>query len=468
MYNLPAHTNPNKIFIINRSELVDRWDGDMVLYNKILHNFKYNIVSLKSLLIKNPQYGANESGVTRASFLEPRYVRITDIDEYGLLKNEIGVTAQNIESRFILDNDDILFARSGNTVGKAYIHKKDTVNYDCFFAGYMIRFVVDKSKILPDYLFAYTQLGAYKNWVKAIQRTAGQPNINAEEYKSLQIPLPGINIQKDIASIFQSAYTQKQEKEAEAQQLLNSIDTYLLSELGITLPEKDNSLKSRMFTAQFSKMVGGRLDPLFYNSDLSLFELGKYLSKPLRDIVKAFKSGIGAGKQDQTLDGNGLIQIRPTNIDEKGNLIFTKNVYLPFHFRGDKLKYDDVLFNNTNSQDLVGKTAIVKTNEELFYSNHITVLKANLEQLVPDYLHSILNLFQKEKIFYSLCTNWNNQSGIGIDLLKNLRIPVPPIEKQNEIANHIKGIQNQAKVLQQEAEAILNDAKAEIEQMILG
>jgi type I restriction enzyme S subunit len=63
----------------------------------------------------------------------------------------------------------------------------------------MIRFKIDLLKVLPYYLFEFTQSSVYKMWVKAIQRTTGQPNINAEEYQSLQIPVPPFDKQKEIA-----------------------------------------------------------------------------------------------------------------------------------------------------------------------------------------------------------------------------------------------------------------------------
>ncbi len=468
IFSLSIHNVPNKIFLVNRSELAGRIDPEMVLYNRKTKSFKFNSIALKNLLKKAPQYGANESGIERKSLSEARYIRITDIDEYGLLKDSIGVTAETIEEKYILNNNDILLARSGATVGKAYLHNKNNVTYDCFFAGYMIRIVVDETLILPSYFFTYSQLSPYQNWVKSIQRAAGQPNINAEEYKSLMIPIPPIKIQQKIVDLIESSYAAKKIKETQAFKLMASIDTYLLNELGIHLHEKDNSLESRIFTTLFSKVTGERLDPIFYASDLSKFNSGSYQSIELKEIAIKFKSGIGAGKQDQAIDGNGIIQIRPTNIDENGLLKFDRNVYIPYDSEFDCLDVDDVLFNNTNSQELVGKTAILKEQIELCYSNHITKIKVAKEKINPDYLWIMLNLYQRHKVFYSICTNWNNQSGIGLDLLKSLKIPLPPIEKQNEIAKHIQDIHLQAKSQKEDAISILDSAKQEVEKMILG
>ena len=90
------------------------------------------------------------------------------------------------------------------------------------------------------------------------------------------------------------------------------------------------------------------------------------------------------------------------------------------------------------------------------------------------YLSEILNMYQRHKVFYSICTNWNNQSGIGLDLLSILHIPLftddrqRSLVKQQEIVDHISSIRQQAKALQEEGKAILEQAKKEVEQMILG
>jgi restriction endonuclease S subunit len=238
-----------------------------MLFSKKILSSQFKIVQLKKFLKLKPQYGANESGVIRNSLSEPRYIRITDIDEFGLLNDSIGVSASRIEDKYVLNDKDILFARSGATVGKAYLHNANLQGYKCFFAGYMIRFVINSELVLPEYVFYYTQLPTYANWVRYIQRAAGQPNINAEEYKSLLVPFPPKVVQQEVVNIYNAAYKQKQAKEAEAKELLASIDDYLLAELGITLPEQDNSLQKRIFITNFSKLTG------FIKKSLNIFIL---------------------------------------------------------------------------------------------------------------------------------------------------------------------------------------------------
>jgi restriction endonuclease S subunit len=196
--------------------------------------------------------------------------------------------------------------------------------------------------------------------------------------------------------------------------------------------------KNNIFFVKRSEL-NGRFDPLYF-----IIKIDKFISKTPFDVLKigdcilSAKSGFGVGRQDQAEENNGILQIRPTNIIDYGILNFDRNVYVPFdlipsnsHF----LQNGDVLFNNTNSQELVGKTAIYFSHDEriMTYSNHITVLKVNAKKIKLEYLWILLNIYQENKIFFTICTNWNNQSGVGIDLLKSLKIPVPTIKEQNQI-----------------------------------
>ena len=296
-YQVSQHIDNNKVFIVQRSEIEGRLDPKMALYNRKVQNSLYPKVKLKDVLVCKPQYGASEPGVPRSSIKEPRYIRITDIDENGLISHdELGATAKIIENKYILCENDILIARSGATVGKAYIHKPAL--YDCFFAGYLIRFIINTDKALPEYIFTYTQLNAYKEWVNAIQRPSAQPNINSEEYQSLEIPLPNIERQQVIVDVIKSAYLQKKQKESEAKQLLDNVDAYILNELGITLPEIKTDLKNRIFKVNRSELEE-RLDPTVYKDGIKLIS-NNYDNVKLSSVAYVNPTGTFKGKDIET------------------------------------------------------------------------------------------------------------------------------------------------------------------------
>ncbi|WP_396150882.1 restriction endonuclease subunit S [Flavobacterium sp.] len=189
-----------RIFTTSLSELTgSRFDPDYLSKKKYLlgRNSKYEFTHFKNILLKSPQYGANEEAIEGTKNQGVRYIRITDIDEFGNLKNDIWKTANTINENYILEFNDILIARTGATVGKSYIFKEEKL--EAIFAGYMIRFVIDTNKANPDFVFYYLNSKFYKYWISAIQRPSAQPNINSQEYKSLPFVLPPINKQNEIA-----------------------------------------------------------------------------------------------------------------------------------------------------------------------------------------------------------------------------------------------------------------------------
>jgi len=177
----------------------------------------WNIKSLSQVIRGKPQYGANASAV---EWLEgmPRYVRITDITQDGRL-SQSGVATLDLEDwePYRLVPGDLLFARSGNTVGKTYLYRQE--DGLCAYAGYLIRFQADPEQVTPWYLFSLTQTGYYKSWVEARKRVAGQPNINGKEYSSLQIPCPPLSRQQQFTTMVESLISSQNKRDASTERV---------------------------------------------------------------------------------------------------------------------------------------------------------------------------------------------------------------------------------------------------------
>jgi type I restriction enzyme, S subunit len=147
-------------------------------------------------------YGAN---VPKRSFDPslPRYVRITDLGGDGSLRTDGVVSiARRDAAPYMLMPGDLLFARSGATVGKTYLYMEQ--DGPCAYAGYLIRFRPKESKVAPRFLKYYVQSPLYWAWITKYQRAMAQPNINAREYESLPVLLPPLPEQRQIATILTS------------------------------------------------------------------------------------------------------------------------------------------------------------------------------------------------------------------------------------------------------------------------
>ena len=482
MYQVPHYIDNNKVFIVQRSEIEGRLDPKMALYNRKVQSSLYPKVRLKDIIVCKPQYGAGEPGIERKNFTDARYIRITDIDEYGLISHDdLGATANCIEDKYILNENDILIARSGNTVGKAYIHK--STPYDCFFAGYLIRFIVDKKKALPEYIFTFTQLNTYKDWVKAVQRPSGQPNINSEEYQSLEIPLPDIDKQQEIVDIINSAYLQKRQKESEAQQLLDNVDAYLLNELGIILPDEDYVLEKRMFYISSSECVDKRIDPKKYSpktKDLyCAIENSFYPKSSLSSFIVDSCSGDWGSDGNVDIIPHGwtkCVVLRGTEFDNKFNLSISQDKVKKRLIQTDRFikiqpLLNDIIIEKSGGSDdqPVGRVAIIDVEDykgiPLSFSNFL--MKIRVKGIDANYLYYFLKTIYNIGITDSMQSQTNGIRNLIIREYLEQKVVVPPIEKQREISKCIAEMRLKAKQLQVQGKTILENAKKEVEQMIL-
>ena len=118
-----------------------------------------------------------------------RYLRITDISEDGELLNndKKSVSAPNID-KYLLKEGDIVFARTGNSTGKSYYHEDK--NGKLAFAGFLIKYSLDKAKVNPKYVKFFTITNEYKNWVKNLSVGSTRGNINAQTFGDCPISVP--------------------------------------------------------------------------------------------------------------------------------------------------------------------------------------------------------------------------------------------------------------------------------------
>ena len=142
------------------------------------------------------EYGAQSASIEYDP-TRPRYVRITDINDDGTLNDDVVASINpDDDEQYRLEYGDFMFARMGATVGKTYAF----ITGNQIFAGYLIRYKLNQKLINPRYLFWYTKLDEYWNWVKLNQSGAAQPGINAKKYGSLRIPVPPIEQQEQFAA----------------------------------------------------------------------------------------------------------------------------------------------------------------------------------------------------------------------------------------------------------------------------
>ena len=173
----------------------------------------------------------------------------------------------------------------------------------------------------------------------------------------------------------------------------------------------------------------------------------------LGDIVIDIKSGFSCAKRFEVSKEEGIPHLRPNNIGYFNQLNLENLVYIPkdkFDSSKYSLKKGDVLFNNTNSKELVGRAVVLKEDlENTGFSNHITRIRVKKDIILPEFLSWALNYFWVRGYFLLLCNKWIGQAGINTKMLKNLDIPIPfkdgkpDLEKQKQIVEKIEKIFNE-------------------------
>ncbi|WZL73385.1 restriction endonuclease subunit S [Clostridiaceae bacterium 35-E11] len=161
----------------------------------------WEVKSLEEISIGKGEYGIN-AAAKEYEQNEPRYLRITDIDDnYEVSNNEIkSVEADEDEyKKYILKENDIVFARTGNTTGKSYLYEK--CDGELVFAGFLIKFTINPLLYDSSFLKYYVQTKYYWDWVQKMSLRSGQPGINSKEYSSLLVPVPPVDEQYKIATI---------------------------------------------------------------------------------------------------------------------------------------------------------------------------------------------------------------------------------------------------------------------------
>jgi restriction endonuclease S subunit len=241
-------------------------------------------------------------------------------------------------------------------------------------------------------------------------------------------------------------------------------------ELGIKLPEPpENTLKNRMFVTTLQEITGNRIDPayhqVYFHKLLSAIVNSKYKSKKLGEEIKEINYGASFAN-DYVESGVPLLRIKDLRRNE---IEVEKVVYLPESARkllgNSFVKQNDFLISRSGT---IGVVAIVNKDIDGFAFGSF-MIKFNLKnenvlnrEFLSYYLNCklLIDLLQRDKIGAI-------QGNITIPIIKSLLVPIPPLEKQKEIADHITGIRQQAQQLKDQTKELLKKASEEIEEILL-
>lgn len=339
------------------------------------------------------------------------WVKISDITGKFLNKTSEYITEAglNNSSAKLFSKNTILYTIFA-TLGEVTILNIDATTNQAI-AGIKI---TDKNIDL-DYMYYF--LTSKKEYISLTGRGVAQNNINLKILRNLELDLPTLKKQKEVANI------------------LDKITNL------INLHNRQSEMLEQFIRSRFTELFGSQVtNP--YNLERGI----------IGDVVKEVKYGTSS-----PADENGIYPyLRMGNITYDGYLDLTDLKYITVkdeEIHKYIVKKGDVLFNRTNSKELVGKTCVFNLDEPMIIAGYIIRIRTN-NRVIPEYLSALLNSKYGKRTLYEMCKSIIGQANINAQELQKIKLLIPPIELQNQFAKEAQAIDKSKLAIQQSLEKL--------------
>lgn len=472
-YQVPEHISKDKIFIVKKSEIEGRLEPNF--YKPSIATLERKLRSLSSKRLRS--YAQSFAGGATPSKRESEkyysdsqigipFLRVQNLQTNGELSlNECiyinEETHNGLLKRSQVSGGDLLVKITG--VGRMAIASVAPKGFVGNTNQHMVVIKTGDSSI-SKYLAHYLNLDIIERIASRHSTGGTRPALDYPSLKNIPI-IEGLDF-----SIIDDAIKVKKEKEIEAQQLLDSIDGYLLKELGIIIPE-NNNINNRVFFINISSLQRSRLDSLYFDPKycalIDCIKAGRYPLYEL-DSITSFLSTGQTPKSSCYSEEHTLFPIIKAGSYTGFEIDLDKVAYTTDKQSFSVQKNDIFILSAAHQAEYIAKqicylSALPKPNTS--FVGELLCIRAN-SSVNPMYLYSLLST----SIYKTLLNREKRgqTSHLYSQDLKQIVVPIPPIDKQNIIAEHINELRMKAKALQTEGKAILEDAKTKVEKMIIG
>ena len=466
-YQVPQHIDKNKVFIVSRSEIEGRLEPEF---------YRPSLASLEKQIRRQSSHKLRDYALYLAGGATPKkteaekfysdsesgipFLRVQNLQTDGELSLDDCVyinkeTHNGLLARSQVAEGDLLVKITG--VGRMAVA---SVAPQGFVGNTNQHMVVIKTgdPELSKYLARYLNLDIVEKVASRHSTGGTRPALDYPSLKNIPV-IEGIDFSK-----IDEAISSKKQKENESQQLIDSIDSYLLEELDVVLPEIKTDLESRQFIINRSSLEG-RLDPSVYKDGIKL------VSEKYDNVKLSSCAWINPNTSFKGKDAETTISFIPMEvIDEcysEVTSMLEKTIGESSGFT--RFQNGDLLWAKITPCMQNGKSVVVRglTNGLGCGSTEFFVIRPRTSQLSIDYLQALLHMKAIRKTAMLYFGGSAGQQRVSVNFLENFNVPLPPIEKQKEIAHHVAELRQKAKALQQEGRLQLEKAKQEIEQMII-
>ncbi|MGC4031350.1 MAG: hypothetical protein QM754_06340 [Tepidisphaeraceae bacterium] len=366
-------------------------------------------------------------------------------------------------ANYRLNKGDILFNRtnSAELVGKCEVFREDG---DWLYASYLIRVVVDKKLALPEFVSAFLNTPAGRLQIERIsRRIAGMSNVNAEELRSLVLPLPeNLDLQRKLTEELYAAKAKRDQLERDSQSLLTSTDQLLMEKLGINMVDASDR---KAFCVRAGMMKSSQRFSAAY------FHPERVLS--IRAIEKAQTQGIRSARLDEIADfiqekvpfKPGMKYLGLANVQSNtGELIETDDEpsgLCPTFKPGDVLM--------TRLRPYLNKVHLAEFKGICSPEFHVIRVKPQVSNdlnVHSEYLAMILRTSLILSQTRHMITG-NTHPRLANEDVVGLVVPIPSLSVQSELVKVAKQRRDEARGLRKKAREHWEDAKVRFESRLL-
>ncbi|PIQ07625.1 MAG: hypothetical protein COW71_15875 [Ignavibacteriales bacterium CG18_big_fil_WC_8_21_14_2_50_31_20] len=405
--------------------------------NPYIIESQYPLISLKEVIeplqerIKKDDYTGELQVVSKISFNDGR-IHLRNENKTGM-------------DLYVMPVNQLLVSKINFHQGAVAINEKSKLVCSTHYQPYKIK----HKRINGKYLVRVLRSDGFLNFIKYLRADGIKNEATYEFIGQLKIPLPQLAEQIRLVNSYNKRIMLAEKQEREANQIEKNIENYLLDTLGIKKLDKKESKKGLQFV-RFNIIERWAVDFLNKEALISALLKGKYKIIKLREFINLYQYGLSEKSSKEIV---GIPMLRMNNINNS-RLSIEKLKYISISEDEEekyRLNKGDLLFNRTNSKELVGKTAVFNENEDYTFASYLIRVVVDKEKANVNYINYLFNspLLQYQKDMVS--RQITGQANINAQEMQEFLFPLPPLHIQNEIANNIDNMNGKINTLRLQA-----------------
>jgi len=367
---------------------------------------------------------------------------------------------------------DLWFARPGDIVVAKIDLKNGAVGvvppewHNVVVTGHFAVYEPDRSKLIAEYLHLIIQAPFFKAhmWRNKVG-AEGRKEVKLDFFERELIPLPPLATQRAIVARWRAAQDEIAAARERVEARKAATNARFFVDLGLRPP--DALAMPRAFAVWWQDFLRWGVSFNFLNQSGADLSRGQYSVEYLDSLISLVQYGTS---EKANTSGDGVPIIRMNNlVDGELDLTNLKHICLPKdEVEKLKLKEGDILFNRTNSKELVGKCAVFHANGDFVFASYLIRVRANVAKADPDFLAYVINSPIGRQQINALSRQIIGQANVNSEELRGLQIPSPPPTVQKEMMRRVMNGRMEMARECKAADELSNAINTELEALILG